>query len=108
MRFSEIAQRFVDADSGTDAFKAFYQAAFDLMKTDAAHASLYFVVGVAARSFVQSYEDQAITREFVDRAKATLVGFNQKIVQALNADPAQCLQLLNQVALDYEWNVHDF
>jgi len=108
MTFSDIAQQFMNAQSGTDAFKAFYQDVFALMKTDPDHASLYFVVGVAARSFVQSYEDQAITREFVDRAKAVLVDFNQKVDQALRADPAQCLRLLNQVAFAYEWDVHDF
>ncbi|MFT3719687.1 hypothetical protein [Pseudorhodoferax sp.] len=108
MSFPEIAQRFAETSSGTDAFKVFYKEAFKLMQADPVNASLYFVPGIAAQSFVRNYEDQGITTEFADRSKAILVEFNAKIVQALASDPAERLRLLSEVALAYEWNVHDF
>ena len=108
MNFQEIAQRFARSSSGTDAFKAFYKDTFELMKTDSVNAALYFVVGVIAQSFVRRYEDQGITADFADSAMAILVGYNNKISQALGADPAERVRLLSDVALDYEWNVHDF
>lgn len=108
MAFQDIAQRFDSAPSGTDAFKSFYKDAFDLMKTDLDNASLYFVVGIAAQSYVRTYEDQGISAEFADSAKATLSGFNAKLVEALGAEPQIRLRLLGEVAIDYEWNVHTF
>ena len=108
MNFHEIAQNFADTSSGTDAFKVFYKAVFPLMKSDPENAALYFVTGVAARAFVRSYEDQGITMQFADSAKATLMGYNTKISTALNSDPAKRLQLLGEIATDYEWNVRDF
>ncbi|VTU42681.1 hypothetical protein [Variovorax sp. RA8] len=108
MDFKDIAQRFERAESGTDAFKAFYKEAFQLMKTDPENASLYFVVGIAAQSYVRTYEDQGVAAEFADRAKATLVGFNAKLIEALASEPAMRLKLLSEVATDYEWHVADF
>jgi hypothetical protein len=108
MNFQEISRRFADSSAGTDAFKVFYKEAFQLMKTDPDNAGLYFVVGIAAQSFVRTYEDQGITIEFADNAKATLAGFNARIAEALAAEPARRLRLLGEVAIDYEWNVHDY
>ena len=108
MSFPDIARRFEQASSGTDSFKTLYHDVFDLMKSDPANAALYFVIGSAARSYVRRYEDQGIAPEFADRAKATLVGFNAKIVECLSADAATKLRLLGEVAIDYEWNVVDF
>ncbi|MGJ7530293.1 hypothetical protein [Variovorax sp. GB1P17] len=108
MAFQDIAQRFDSAPSGTDAFKSFYKDAFDLMKADPENAGLYFVVGIAAQSYVRTYEDQGISGEFADAAKATLSGFNAKLLEALASQPPTRLQLLGEIAIAYEWNVHDF
>lgn len=108
MNFKDIAQRFIDAPSGTDTFKAFYKSAFELMKSDIDNAGLYFVVGVAAQSFVRSYEDQGLAAEFVDGSKAILVGMNDKVIQALASDPEVRLRLLGEVANEYEWQVTTF
>lgn len=108
MKFADIAERFGNSASGTDAFKIFYKSAFDLMKSDPENAGLYFVVGIAAQSFVRRYEDQGISTEFAEQAKATLDGFNTKLIQALQAEPAERLHLLAEVAIDYEWNVSSF
>ncbi|MDN8616283.1 hypothetical protein [Variovorax ginsengisoli] len=106
--FHQISTRFATTGSGSDAFKALYKDAFELMKHDPENLGLYFVVGIATRSYVRSYEDQGVTGEFADRAKATLVNFNAKITEALASTPENRLKLLGEVAIDYEWNVHDF
>lgn len=108
MNFQDVAARFEQTGSGSDAFKLLSRDAFNLMKTDPANAGLYFVIGVAAKSYVHRYEDQGVTAEFSDRAKDVLVGYNRKLVEGLSADPAIRLRLLGEVAMDYEWNVTDF
>ncbi|MGF6528074.1 hypothetical protein [Variovorax sp. PvP013] len=108
MNFTDIANRFAKSSSGTDAFKLFYKSAFDLMKTDPDNAGLYFVVGIAAQSFVRRYEDQGISTEFAEQAKSKLDGFNQKLILALEAEPIERLRLLGEVAIDYEWHVPSF
>ena len=108
MDFKQIAARFEHAESGTDAFKAFYKDAFELMKADPDNAGLYFVVAVAGHSYVRAYEDQGVTPEFADAAKATLAGLNAKLLRALASDPQERLRLLGEVANEYEWNVSGF
>jgi hypothetical protein len=108
MNFKEISERFARTPSGTDAFKIFYKAAFDLMKEDPDNAGLYFVVGIAAQAFVRKYEDQGITAEFADGAKARLESMNNKLESALESEPAQRLRLLGEVAIDYEWHLTSF
>jgi hypothetical protein len=78
------------------------------MKNDPDNASLYFVVAVAAQAYVRGYEDQGVSSEFADHAKAILVGYNARLVNVLDADPATRLRVLGQIAIDYEWEVHDF
>lgn len=108
MSFQDIAARFERAESGTDSFKTLYKDCFQLMKDDPDNAGLYFVIGIAAQAYVRKYEDQGISGEFADRAKATLVGYNTKLVQALACDAATRLHRLGEVAIDYEWHVPDF
>lgn len=108
MTFKQISDQFNDSGLGTDAFKTLYKSAFDLMKADPSNASLYFVIGTAARAFVMRYEDQALSGEFVDEAKATMHRMNEKILTALASEPAERLRLSSEVAIDYEWNVTAF
>jgi hypothetical protein len=108
MNFKQLTDQFNESSLGTDAFKNLYRSAFDLMKEDANNASLYFVIGTAARAFVMRYEDQGLSSEFVDEAKATMRRMNEKILSALASDPAGRLRLLSEVAMDYEWNVTAF
>jgi hypothetical protein len=108
MNFADIAERFAQSSSGTDAFKVFYKDAFGLMRSDPDNAGLYFVVGIAAQAFVRKYEDQGISVDFADQAQATLKGFNAKLIRALQAEPAERLRLLGEVAIDYEWHVPSF
>ena len=108
MRFEEVAARFERTGSGTDDFKSLSKDTFELMKSDQANAGMYFVIGTAARSYVRRYEDQAISPEFANRAKAVLMELNKKIVEGLSADAATRLRLLGEIAIEYEWNVSDF
>ena len=108
MNLQDLTQRFDSSLSGTDAFKDFYKGALGLMKADAANAALYFMLSTAAQAFVLKYEDQGITGEFVDGAKATLAAFNVKALDALASGPEKRLRLLNEIAYDYEWNTPDF
>jgi len=108
MNFIRIAERFETSPSGTDSFKAFYKDAFALMKEDPENAGLYFVVGIAAQSFVRMYEDQGITADFADAAKATLAGFNARLLASLSAEPLERLKQLGEVAIEYEWKVTSF
>jgi hypothetical protein len=108
MTFDDEANRFETAESGTDSFKLLYKAAFNLMTQDPAHAAFYFVIGVAAHGYVMQYEDQGVSPEFADKAKATVVDFNKKISQALAAPPDVGLRLLGEVTSDYQFNVREF
>jgi len=106
--FQAISQRFAQAESGSDSFKQFYKDAFDLMKTDPDNAGLYFVVGIAAQTYVIKYEDQAVDPAFADSAKARLESLNQRLLHALSQPAGQRLRVLGQVAVEYQWEVDAF
>lgn len=108
MTFQDIAARFEKSGSGSDSFKALSRSSFDLMKTDADNAALYFLIGVAAKSYVRVYEDQAVTEEIAERAKKILCGYNAKVIEALGAGPAARFAILSEISADYEWAVADF
>lgn len=108
MTFKEISQRFAQSESGSDSFKVFFKEAFDLMKADPDNAGLYFVVGVAAQTYVIKYEDQAVDPEFADRAKSIVEDFNRRLLEALELDAASRLRVLGEVAVEYEWKVDAF
>ena len=108
MNFQDIAQRFEVAESGTDSFKILYKDAFALMTEDPAHAAFYYVIGSAAHAYVITYEDQGVSPEFADRAKAVLVRFNASIVAALKAPAAEGLRILGEVASEYQFRVPEF
>lgn len=108
MTFQATAAQFEQSGGGTDDFKRLSKEAFELMKTDSANAALYFVIGVAAHAYVIRYEDQAVTSELAESAKATLVGFCGKVTQALASEPATRLSLLAEIATEYQFRVTNF
>jgi len=108
MTFQDIAEAFQSGPSGTDQFKAFYKSAFQLMETDPENAVLYFVVGVASQAYVIRYEDQAVAPGLADKAKATIVDFNNRLLRSLAHGPKERLSAVNSVANDYEWRVREF
>lgn len=108
MTFKEITERFARSESGSDSFKQFFNDAFQLMKSDPDNAGLYFVVGVAAQTYVIKYEDQAVDPEFADRAKGTLERFNRRLLEALEMEPLERLRVLGQVSVEYAWEVDAF
>ena len=108
MNFQDAADRFANSGAGTDDFKRLYKDMFELIGRDAQNAGLYFVIGTAAHSYVAQYEDQGVSSEFSDRAKEILVGFNNKIGQALTADASTRLAVLGEVAAEYQLKVPEF
>ena len=66
------------------------------------------MIGVATHGYVVQYKYQNASLGFVDKAKAIVVSFNQKIAQAL-ASPAEAgLRLLSKGQADYQFNVPKF
>lgn len=108
MTFNTITQRFAQSESGSDSFKQFYKDAFDLMKADPDNAGLYFVVGIAAQTYVIKYEDQAVDPAFADRAKAALEDLNSRLLQSLDQSAEQRLRVLGEVAVEYQWHIDAF
>lgn len=108
MTFKEIAAQFEAAESGTDSFKRLYKDAFHLAESAADNAGSYFVIATIAQAYVRRYEDEAVSVDQANRAKALLMRFNAKIVQGLNSDAATHLRLLGEVANEYQAQIHDF
>jgi len=106
--FDAICTRFAQAESGSDSFKQFYKDVFELMKTDTDNAGLYFVVGIAAQTYVIKYEDQAVDPAFADSAKAKLQSLNTRLLHALAQPSDVRLRVLGQVATEYQWEVDAF
>ena len=108
MTFAHIAQQFADAQSGSDSFKQLYESAFELMQEDAENAGLYFVVGIAAQTYVVKHEDQAVAPDFADRAKASMERFNSRVAAALAMPATERLRALGDIAIDYQWHEDAF
>lgn len=108
MTFADIATQFAQAQPGSDSFKQLYQSAFELMQQDAENAGLYFVIGIAAQTYVIKHEDQAVAPEFAQRAKAALEHFNDRVGVALAMPAAARLRALGEIAIDYEWHEDTF
>jgi hypothetical protein len=108
MTFQQIAAQFEAAESGTDSFKQLYKDAFHLAESSAQNAGSYFIIATIAQAYVRRYEDEAVTTEQANRAKALLIRFNTKIVQGLSGDAATHLRLLGEVAHEYQAQIHDF
>lgn len=108
MKFSDLSAEFEAALAGTNSFKSLYKEVIKLMNEDRSNAALYLPIVVAARAYVLRFEDQAISADLADRAKAILVGFNKKILEALVADPERRYSLLSEVSAEYELDVKDF
>jgi len=106
--FADIATQFSQSQSGSDSFKQLHESAFELMKRDPDNAGLYFVVGIAAQTYVIKHEDQAVAPEFADRAKTSMEHFVDRVVAALQMPPAERLRALGDIAIDYEWHEDAF
>lgn len=108
MNFQDIAKSFAEGTGGTDQFKMFFKSASDLMVTDPDNAALYFTVTVAARAYVQKFEDQAVELDLAHKAKSVLVDFNARISAVLDQTAAHRLSVASSIAREYEWQVAEF
>ncbi|MCC8378165.1 MULTISPECIES: hypothetical protein [Xenorhabdus] len=108
MIFDEIKDRFASAGIGTDAFRELYRETFDLMNEDKDNAVIYFLVGVAARSYVLRYDDQEVDPDFAEQSKILMEGFVEKIALSLKQSFEKRIKIASEVASDYHWKTSSF
>ncbi|STV85514.1 Uncharacterised protein [Klebsiella michiganensis] len=108
MTFDEIKERFAGAGTGTDAFRGLYNETFELMNADKENAAVYFLIGVAARSYVLRYDDQAVDPNFAEQSKQTMSALVDKIAFALHQPAEDKIKIASEVASEYHWESHQF
>jgi hypothetical protein len=104
MNFQTILSSFKNQTTGTDAFKSLKIACEQSLKESpnlSEKAATYLIYGFA-RSYVILYEDEAVTSEFAQTSKQTLINYMHCLNEALLAqDDRAILNALNQVSHDY-------
>jgi len=104
MNFQAILSSFKNQSTGTDAFKNLKNACEQYLKQSSdlnEKAATYLIYGFA-RSYVILYEDEAVTTEFAQASKETLMNYMSHLNKALlTQDDSIILSALNQVSNDY-------
>lgn len=104
MNFQTILLSFKNQSTGTDAFKDLKNACEQSLKESQntkEKAAVYLIYGFA-RSYVILYEDEAVTTEFANASKTTLIGYMECFNEALlSQDDSAILNALNQVTDNY-------
>ena len=104
MNFQTILSSFKNQSTGTDAFKNLKNACEQYLKQSSnlnEKAAAYLIYGFA-RSYVILYEDEAVTTEFAQASKATLMNYMNHLNEALlTENHSIILCALNQVSNDY-------
>lgn len=108
MRFQAIADEFSACEACSDSFKRLSRRAYALMKEDPENAIAYFLIAVAARSYVARYEDQAVEVAQAERAKSAMLALSRRVEAALACEEGERLQLLGAIAIDYEFSTSEF
>lgn len=104
MNFKAILLNFSQLPSGTDTFKQLKQLCEQQLgqPQPSLEKTALFLISGFAKNYVLLYEDQAIRPEFAQNAKNQLLGYMQRLSDALeSADEARILEALNQVSSDY-------
>lgn len=103
MTFSDAVHTFSTSLPGTDAYAKLRQAMQILIKTDPAHAVVYFLIFGFARTYVMLYEDQEVSPEFAESNQKTMLSYLLTLEQALvQNEPALLYIALNDVVNCYE------
>lgn len=104
MNFQTILLSFQNQSTGTDAFKELKNACEQSLKESQntkEKAAVYLIYGFA-RSYVILYEDEAVTSEFANTSKSTLIDYMECLNEALlSQNDSAILNALNQVSDDY-------
>lgn len=108
MDFKTIAKDFFEASIGTDSFRELYNNCFNLMKVDKDNALVYHLIGSMARSYVLTYDDQPVKPESAIKSKALLEHYNSKVVLALESESDVRLRVLGEIAIEYQFDIHNF
>ena len=99
---TEVIAQFENSLAGTDTYKVLKAACLNLIKQDPHHAAAYYPIFVFARSYVILYEEEAVTFETANKAKAQMLDYLKRIESALSSDSQEALlSSLNSIVLDY-------
>lgn len=102
MNFSDITLAFAESIPGTDAFERIKNQTRALIDQDPPNACAYYLIYGFARSYVLLYEDQAVSPDFADGAKAQLLSYLRRIEESLVADdPNDMLATLSGIVSHY-------
>ena len=104
MNFQTILSSFKNQSTGTDAFKNLKNTCEQYLKQspDLNQKSATYLIYGFARSYVILYEDEAVTTEFAQASKETLINYMSHLNEALlTQDDSLILSALNQVSNDY-------
>lgn len=103
MTFPEAVNKFASSLPGTDAYVKLRQAMQELIKTDSAHAAVYFLVFGFARTYVMLYEDQEVSPSFAEENQQVLLSYLTLLDHALlQNDSSYIYKTMNQVVNQYE------
>jgi hypothetical protein len=102
MNLTEVITQFQDTPPGTDAYKEVKAACLNLIKGDPHNAAAYYLIVGFARSYVILYEEEAVTFDTANKAKAQMLDYMRRIESALTSNSHEArLSSLNSIVLDY-------
>lgn len=101
MTLTKLIAQFQNEQPGTDAYQQIKAVCLELVSEDPSNAAAYYLIASFARSYVMLYEEEAVTLDTANKAKAQLLDYLTRIHGAQNALPESRLSTLNSIAIDY-------
>jgi hypothetical protein len=102
MNLTELISQFEGQPPGTDAYKQIKTVCLNLASEESANATAYYLIANFARSYVLLYEEEAVTFDIANKAKAQLLDYLKRIHGvSQNASAEARLSTLNAITLDY-------
>ncbi|MES2536504.1 MAG: hypothetical protein V4632_11595 [Pseudomonadota bacterium] len=99
---TEALLQFQNSQPGTDAYKELKAACLNLIKGDPHNAAAYYLIAGFARSYVILHEEEAVTFEMANAAKAQMLDYLRRIESILTSLSADArMSSLNSIVLDY-------
>lgn len=102
MNLTELIAQFEGQQPGTDAYEQIKTVCLNLVGEDSANATAYYLIANFARSYVLLYEEEAVTFDIANKAKAQMLDYLKRIHNvSQNASAEARLSTLNSITLDY-------
>jgi hypothetical protein len=102
MNLTGLIAQFQGQQPGTDAFQQIKTGCLNLVGEDPVNATAYYLIASFARSYVLLYEEEAVTFDIANRAKAQMLDYLKRIHDvSQNASAETRLSTLNSITLDY-------